>query len=107
MVIDLLTSHASVRKYKNITLRKTKYMSLFVLDSMRRASHFVQAYSVIHVTDQDKREQLAQLSKNPQQILGAGAVLVFCMDFRLKKVRQVYWKKISTFQLLKTYLLAR
>ena len=49
-------------------------------------------------------QQLAELSKNPQQILGAGAVLVFCMDYyRLKKAANLL-DKISTFSVAENVL---
>jgi FMN reductase (NADPH) len=82
VVIELLTSHASVRKYKDVELSKEEVHELVQAGQHAASSNFVQAYSVIHVTDPAKREKLAVLSKNPQQILSAGAVLVFCMDFR-------------------------
>ena len=86
MVIELLTAHASVRKYKDVALSKEDVHELIRAGQHAASSHFVQAYSVIHVTDTEKREKLAELSKNPQQILSAGAVLVFCADYcRLEK----------------------
>ncbi|MHA6259898.1 oxygen-insensitive NADPH nitroreductase [Sporosarcina sp. CAU 1771] len=96
MVIELLTSHASVRKYKDFTLPKEEVLELVRAGQHAASSHFVQAYSVIHVTDPEKRKQLAELSKNPKQILGGGAVLVFCMDYyRLKKAANLIGKEIN------------
>lgn len=96
MVIDLLTSHASVRKYKDIPLSKEDVQELVHAGQHAASSHFVQAYSVIHVTDQDKREKLADLSKNKRQILSAGAVLVFCADYcRLAKAAALHGKEID------------
>ena len=96
MVIKLLTAHASVRKYKDITLTKEEVHELIRAGQHAASSHFVQAYSVIHVTDIEKRKKLAELAKNPQQILSAGAVLVFCMDYyRLKKAANLVGKDID------------
>lgn len=81
LTIDLLTSHASVRKYKDIPLSKEELYEIITAGQHAASSHFVQAYSVIHVTDKDKRAQLAELSSNHRQILSAGAVLVFCLDY--------------------------
>lgn len=86
MVIELLKSHASVRKYKDIPLSTEQVHELIRAGQHAASSHFVQAYSVIHVTDVEKRKKLAELSQNPQQVSGAGAVLIFCADyFRLKQ----------------------
>ncbi|WP_262176081.1 oxygen-insensitive NADPH nitroreductase [Saccharococcus sp. Marseille-Q5394] len=96
MIIDLLTSHASVRKYKDIPLSKEDVQELVHAGQHAASSHFVQAYSVIHVTDQEKREQLAELSKNKRQFLSAGAVLIFCADYcRLAKAAAMHGKEID------------
>lgn len=96
MVIELLTSHTSVRKYKDFTLPKEEVYELIRAGQHAASSHFVQSYSVIHVTDQEKRAQLAELSNNPRQILGAGAALVFCMDYhRIKKAANLIGKDID------------
>lgn len=96
MVINLLTAHSSVRKYKDIPLSKEDVHELIHAGQHAATSHFVQAYSVIYVTDVEKRQKLAELSKNPQQILSAGAVLVFCADYcRLKKAAELVGKDID------------
>lgn len=96
MTIKLLTTHASVRKYKNSTLPKEELHAIIRAGQHAASSHFVQAYSVIHVTDQEKRTQLAELSKNPQQILSAGTILVLCMDFyRVQKGASLLGKEID------------
>ncbi|MCM3744931.1 oxygen-insensitive NADPH nitroreductase [Sporosarcina luteola] len=96
MVIELLTSHASVRKYKDIPLSKEDVQELVQAGQHAASSHFVQAYSVIHVTDQEKREQLAELSKNKRQFLSAGAVLIFCADYcRLARAAALHGKEID------------
>ena len=96
MTIKVLTSHASVRKYKDYTLSKEELHELIRAGQHAASSNFVQAYSVIHVTEKEKREELAHLSKNPQQILSAGAVLVLCMDFyRVKKGASLLGKEID------------
>ncbi|MBO0602076.1 oxygen-insensitive NADPH nitroreductase [Sporosarcina sp. E16_3] len=96
MVIELLTAHASVRKYKDIVLSKEEVHELIHAGQHAATSHFVQAYSVIYVTDIEKRKKLAELTKNPRQILSAGAVLVFCADYcRLKKAANLVGKDID------------
>lgn len=96
MVIELLTSHASVRKYKDIPLSKEDVQELVHAGQHAASSHFVQAYSVIHVTDQEKREQLAELASNKRQFLTAGAVLIFCADYcRLASAAALHGKEID------------
>lgn len=96
LTIELLTTHASVRKYKKVSLPKEELYDIIHAGQHAASSNFVQAYSVIHVTDQEKRTQLAELSNNPQQVLTAGAVLVLCMDFyRVKKGASLLGKDID------------
>ncbi|MBO1912804.1 nitroreductase family protein, partial [Microvirga sp. 3-52] len=71
MTIKLLTSHASVRKYKDVTLSENELHEIVRAGQHAASSNFVQAYSVIHVTEPETRAELARLSKNPQQILSA------------------------------------
>lgn len=85
-MIDLLTKHASVRKYKPVQLSTEIIQELIRAGQHAASSNFVQAYSAILVTDVDKKVQLAELADNRQQFSTAGAVLVLCMDFfRIEK----------------------
>ena len=80
MVEKLLRSHASVRKYKDYTLSKEEVYELIETAQHAASSHFVQAYSVIWITDEVKKEELGRLSRNPQQFETAGAAFLLCAD---------------------------
>ncbi|MEK4026582.1 oxygen-insensitive NADPH nitroreductase [Mammaliicoccus sciuri] len=96
MVIELLTSHASVRRYKDEPITKETVTELVRAGQHAASSHFVQACSVIYVTDTEKRGQLAELSKNRRQFYTAGAVLVFCMDYnRLSHAARLHDREID------------
>ncbi|MBB4825116.1 nitroreductase [Sporosarcina luteola] len=96
MVMELLTSHASVRRYKDVQLSSEEVRELVHAGQHAASSHFVQAYSVIHVTDPAKREQLAELANNKNQFLSAGAILIFCADYaRLEKAAALHGKTID------------
>lgn len=95
-MINLLTSHASVRKYKDEPISTETLHAIIRAGQHASTANFIQAYSVIHITDELKKRKLAELSKNPQQILSAGAVLVLCMDFyRVEKAAQLINKTID------------
>jgi len=95
MVIQLLTSHSSVRDYTDYQLTEQDLSELLEAGQHAASSHFVQAYSVVWVRDSKKREKLGELSKNPKQIVGAGAVLLFCADFcRLEEAAKLHGKEI-------------
>lgn len=95
MVIQLLQSHSSVRDYTDYQLTNEEVKELLEAGQHAASSHFVQAYSVIWVRDPQKREKLAELSQNPKQILGAGTVLLFCVDYnRLGEAAKLHGKDI-------------
>lgn len=96
MVIDLLKKHTSVRRYKDEPISKKVIEELVLAGQHAASSHFVQAYSVIHVTDTEKRGKLAELSKNRRQFYTAGATLVFCIDYyRLEHAAKLLDREID------------
>ncbi|MGG0642401.1 oxygen-insensitive NADPH nitroreductase [Sporosarcina gallistercoris] len=96
MVIDLLNSHASVRSYTDELLSKETVRELVSAGQHAASSHFVQAYSVVHATDEAVRAKLGEYSKNPHQFNGAGAALVFCADFhRLQAAAALHERSID------------
>jgi FMN reductase (NADPH) len=79
---QLLRNHSSVRKYDGVEIPREKVIDLIETAQMAASSHFVQAYSVIWVTDEDKKQKLGELSKNDFQFKTAGASFLFCVDFK-------------------------
>lgn len=86
LVQELLRKHSSVRKFKDYTLTKEEVSELVETAQHAASSHFVQAYSVIWVSDEQKKEELGRLSKNPKQFETAGASLLLCADFHRLQV---------------------
>lgn len=82
MVKDLLRSHSSVRKYTGEEIPKEVVRDLIETAQMAATSHFIQAYSVIWVSDADKKKKLGELSNNEFQFKTAGASFLFCVDFK-------------------------
>lgn len=81
-VKELLRSHTSVRKYTGEEIPKEIVVDLIQTAQMAASSHFVQAYSVIWVTDEEKKAKLGELSNNAFQFTTAGASFLFCVDFK-------------------------
>jgi nitroreductase len=82
LVMDLLSSHTSIRTYKNKKLSKEEVFELISVAQHAASSHFVQAYSVIWITDDEMKKKLGEFSENPTQMDTAGAVFVCCVDFK-------------------------
>src|SRR5690625_5960156 len=94
-MIDVLTSHTSVRRYKNEPISDEVFHRLLHAAQHAASSNFVQAYSVIQVTDQKKKDALGKLSKNELQYNTAGLSLLFCADLkRGEKAAQLHEKEI-------------
>lgn len=105
-MIKTLVTHSSIRKYKNEPIQQDVLHTIVRAGQHASTANGVQAYSVIHVTDEEKIEQLAQLSKNPTQFKTAGAVLVLCMDFyRIREGARQAGKEVS-FDLAENLLVA-
>ena len=83
---ELLRSHSSVRKYTGEEISRETVLELIETAQMAASSHFVQAYSVIWVTDEEKKQKLGELSKNEFQFKTAGASFLFCVDFKRLQV---------------------
>lgn len=81
-VLHLLRNHASVRKYKDTEIPNETLHQMIHAAQHAASSHFVQAYSVIRITDKKTLTALAHLSKNEQQINSAPVVLLFCADLK-------------------------
>lgn len=86
MTRTLLRSHSSVRKYTGEQISRETVIDLIETAQMAASSHFVQAYSVIWVTDEEKKQKLGELSKNEFQFKTAGASFLFCVDFKRLQV---------------------
>lgn len=96
VMIELLKSHTSVRKYTDEPIPKEKLYEMLEAAQYASSSHFVQAYSVIHVTDREKMEELGKLSKNERQFETAAAALLFCADLkRLEHAAKFHDEKLE------------
>ncbi|ALS79827.1 NADPH-dependent oxidoreductase [Planococcus kocurii] len=95
MVIELMKAHASVRDYKEKQLSREEVSELVEAAQYAATSHFVQAYSIVWVTDPEKRKKLGELSKNAKQMEGAGAVFLMCADYnRLQHAGKLHQQEI-------------
>lgn len=89
-ITQLLKRHTTIRDYQPTPIDKAELKLMLHAAQHAASSNFIQAYSVIHITDQKKIEQLATLADNKRQILSAPVVLLFCADLkRAKKACQM------------------
>lgn|SRR5690625_854382 len=80
-VLQLLQSHTSIRDYKSTPISQDELNSMIYAAQHAASSNFIQAYSIVHITNPEKIKKFATLANNERQILSAPVVLLFCADF--------------------------
>lgn len=81
-MLDIMRSHTSVRKYKNDNITRETLTEIIHAAQHASSSNFVQAYSVIHITEKKIKNEIARLTKNEVQINTAPIFLLFCADMK-------------------------
>ncbi|WP_068613779.1 oxygen-insensitive NADPH nitroreductase [Paenibacillus tuaregi] len=83
--ISLLKRHRSIRKYKDKPLSKEMVEQIISAGQAASSSSNVQAFSVIAVTDTERKRVLSELAGNQAYIRECPVFLVWCADLhRLK-----------------------
>lgn len=79
-VINLLNNHRSIRSFTDKKLDKETIITLVKAAQSASTSSYVQAYSIIGVTDESLKQQLREVSTQ-QYVEDNGHLFVFVMDF--------------------------
>jgi FMN reductase (NADPH) len=79
-IIETLLAHRSVRHFEDKPLTKEQIESIVLSAQSASTSSFIQAYSIIGVTDQGKKQKLAELAGNQPYVADNGHFFVFCAD---------------------------
>jgi len=80
-VINTILSHRSIRKFTGQNITPEHLNTIIQAGISASSSSLLQAVSVIRVTDEAKREKLAELAGNQKYVQTAAEFLVFCIDF--------------------------
>ncbi|MDL2269130.1 oxygen-insensitive NADPH nitroreductase [Desulfosarcina sp. OttesenSCG-928-A07] len=78
--IDQIKAHRCIRKFTDQPVDDKTVEALVTTAQCAATSHYLQAYSIIHVKDKTTRKTIAQLSGNPAWVEKAPVFLVFCAD---------------------------
>ena len=84
-VIELLKSHRSIRKFKDEPVTAEQLEQILLAGQAGSTSSFLQATSVIRITDSEKREKLMEFSGGQKWVGQAPEFLVWCADFNRHK----------------------
>ena len=80
--IELLKSHRSIRKFKDKKIDKDLLNQILSAGQAAASSSFLQGFSIIRITDKEKREKFSVLANNQYFINEAAEFLVFCADLK-------------------------
>ncbi|MGV3264289.1 oxygen-insensitive NADPH nitroreductase [Cytobacillus pseudoceanisediminis] len=85
-VINLLMDHRSVRNFEDRPLSKEQIETIVLSAQAASTSSFVQAYSIIGITDKVKKAKLAEFAGNQNYVAENGHFFVFCADLHRHEV---------------------
>lgn len=80
-ITELIQSHRSTRTFKNIEIPSDIVKEIIISAQWAPTSHNVQAYSIISITNQELRGDLANLCGNQKYVKEAPVFFVFVADF--------------------------
>ncbi|MDP4089634.1 MAG: oxygen-insensitive NADPH nitroreductase [Bacillota bacterium] len=84
--IKLLTSHRSIRKYREKAIEEEKVSLIIEAAQSASTSSFIQAYTILRIEDREKRNKIAELAGNQIYIQECPLFLVFCADLNRHKM---------------------
>ncbi|WP_100333001.1 oxygen-insensitive NADPH nitroreductase [Bacillus alkalisoli] len=79
-VINTLLAHRSIRKFEDKQLTKEQIETIVKSAQAASTSSFIQAYSIIGVSNKEKKQELAELAGNQSYVENSGHFFVFCAD---------------------------
>ncbi|MDF7682689.1 NADPH-dependent oxidoreductase [Lactobacillus sp. ESL0679] len=83
--IQKMTQHVSVRDFVDEPLPIATKEKLLKAANSASSSNFVQAFSIIEITDTQKRQQLGEIANCPEYVIHSGAFYVFVADLYRQK----------------------
>ncbi|MBD3610717.1 MAG: oxygen-insensitive NADPH nitroreductase [Gammaproteobacteria bacterium] len=85
-IIELLREHRSVRRFKPEPITSDILETIIQAGSAASTSNFLQAYSVILVTDENTRKKVAELAGPQIWVERCPVFLVFCADLKRTEI---------------------
>ncbi|WP_409295006.1 oxygen-insensitive NADPH nitroreductase [Peribacillus sp. SCS-26] len=79
-VIETILNHRSQRAFEDKPLQPEQIRNIIESAQAASTSSFIQAYSIIGVTDPEKKRALAELAGNQPYVEKNGHLLIFCAD---------------------------
>lgn len=95
-VIETILNHRSVRSFEDRQLTQEQIELIVQSAQAASTSSFIQAYSIIGVTDSYKKSKLAEFAGNQSYVAENGHFLIFCADlYRHDLIGQMEGKEVQ------------
>ncbi|MFZ3591093.1 oxygen-insensitive NADPH nitroreductase [Bacillus sp. DJP31] len=79
-VIDTILNHRSIRSFEDRPLTEEQIQLIVQCAQAASTSSYIQAYSIIGITDPEKKKELAALAGNQTYVESNGHFFIFCAD---------------------------
>lgn len=79
-VIETILNHRSIRSFEDRPLTQEQIQTIVESAQAASTSSFIQAYSIIGITDKEKKTRLAELANHQSYVENNGHFFVFCAD---------------------------
>lgn len=86
-VIQLLQSHRSIRRFLDKKIEQDLFEQIVLSGQSAATSSYIQATTIIEITDTDLRQQLVSLCGEQKYIESAARFVVVCADMQRNKTR--------------------
>ncbi|MFC0476340.1 oxygen-insensitive NADPH nitroreductase [Robertmurraya beringensis] len=94
-VIETILNHRSIRSFEDKPLTREQIEIIVESAQAASTSSYIQAYSIIGVTDREKKKKLAELAGNQSYVEENGHFFVFCADlFRHEYIGKMEGKDV-------------
>jgi len=80
--IELMLKHRSIRKFSDKSISTADLERLILAGQAAASSSFIQAYSIIRVTDKSVREKISEAAGGQKWINETPEFLVYCADLK-------------------------
>ncbi|PLR79666.1 oxygen-insensitive NADPH nitroreductase [Bacillus canaveralius] len=93
--IETILNHRSIRSFEDKPLTDEQIDTIIACAQAAATSSFIQAYSIIGITDRDKKQKLSELAGKQSYVVQNGHFLVFCADlYRHQLIGEIEGKDV-------------
>ncbi|MFQ3546039.1 oxygen-insensitive NADPH nitroreductase [Halobacillus rhizosphaerae] len=85
-IIQSLLNHRSIRQFKDIPVTEEQLDTIIKAAQSASTSSYMMAYSIIGITDQQKKTELAEITNQPY-VKDNGHLLIYCADLHRPAVK--------------------